>query len=114
MNTDPSAELNRRDFLKGGSFATLMTMLGGVELITRAPARAADLVPGKDPGLIVVELDRVLPGVLEHDAEHLDAALAGLRDHLRVVHEPVDAVAGRDVPERLFLQQRQRHHTPAQ
>ncbi len=38
-----TAELNRRDFLKGSSFATLMTMLGGVELITRAPVQAADV-----------------------------------------------------------------------
>jgi len=30
---------NRRDFLKGGSVATLMTMLGGVELLGQsAPA----------------------------------------------------------------------------
>jgi predicted dehydrogenase len=31
-------EFNRRDFIKGGSFATLMTMLGGVELLAQAPA----------------------------------------------------------------------------
>src|SRR5439155_4641650 len=43
MNTNETAELNRRDFLKGGSFATLMAMLGGVELIIRAPVQAADL-----------------------------------------------------------------------
>ena len=43
MNKNETAELNRRDFLKGSSFATLMTMLGGVELITRAPVQAADL-----------------------------------------------------------------------
>jgi len=43
MNKNETAELNRRDFLKGSSFATLMTMLGGVELITRAPLHAADL-----------------------------------------------------------------------
>ncbi len=43
MNKTETAELNRREFLKGGSFATLMTMLGGVELITPAPARAVDL-----------------------------------------------------------------------
>lgn len=30
------AEYNRRDFLKGGSFATLMTMLGGVQLFAQA------------------------------------------------------------------------------
>jgi predicted dehydrogenase len=42
-NVEPSTDLNRREFLKGGSFATLMTLLGGVELISRAPARAADL-----------------------------------------------------------------------
>src|SRR5438094_2790335 len=43
MNTNETAELNRRDFLKGSSFATLMAMLGGVELISRASAQAADL-----------------------------------------------------------------------
>src|SRR6266545_2542440 len=43
MNKTETAELNRREFLKGGSFATLMTMLGGVELITPAPVRAVDL-----------------------------------------------------------------------
>src|SRR5437016_14563980 len=43
MNKNETAELNRRDFLKGSSFASLMTMLGGVELITRAPLHAADL-----------------------------------------------------------------------
>src|SRR6266542_3088867 len=41
MNTNQAAELNRRDFI--GSFATLMTMLGGVELVTRTSVRAADL-----------------------------------------------------------------------
>src|SRR6266540_1280942 len=40
---DSSADLNRREFLKGGSFATLMSLLGGVEILSRAPARAADL-----------------------------------------------------------------------
>jgi len=36
---------NRRDFLKGGSVATLMTMLGGVELLaqTNQPAKPDDL-----------------------------------------------------------------------
>src|SRR6266540_7233496 len=43
MNKTESVELNRRDFLKGSSFATLMTMLGGVELIAPRPARAVDL-----------------------------------------------------------------------
>jgi predicted dehydrogenase len=38
-----SSEFNRRDFLKGGSAATLMTMLGGVELVMdRTSARGAD------------------------------------------------------------------------
>jgi predicted dehydrogenase len=32
---------NRRDFLKGGSYATLMTMLGGVELFAQTNARPA-------------------------------------------------------------------------
>src|SRR5437764_762178 len=36
-------EFNRRDFLRGSSAATFMTLLGGVELtMDRLPARAAD------------------------------------------------------------------------
>src|SRR5258706_2793541 len=38
--------VNRRDFLKGGSFATLMTMLGGVELV--AQTRPATETPKKE------------------------------------------------------------------
>ena len=41
MNRNETVELNRRDFI--GSFATLMTLLGGVELVRRAPVQAADL-----------------------------------------------------------------------
>src|SRR5438876_6984686 len=41
MNKNETVEMNRRDFIS--SFATLMTMLGGVELISRAPLQAADL-----------------------------------------------------------------------
>jgi len=38
-----TTEVNRRDFLKGGSAATLMTLLGGVELtMDRTSARAVD------------------------------------------------------------------------
>ena len=43
MNEKDSLDFNRRDFLRGGSLATLMTMLGGVELIaqtTNAPGGA--------------------------------------------------------------------------
>jgi predicted dehydrogenase len=44
MNTDRS-EFNRRDFLKGGSVATLMTLLGGVELRAQ---EAKPTEPAKD------------------------------------------------------------------
>jgi len=38
-----SADFNRRDFIKGGSFATLMTMMGGVQLMAQAePERKTD------------------------------------------------------------------------
>src|ERR1035438_2963598 len=33
MNENDALGYNRRDFLKGGSLATVMTMLGGVELL---------------------------------------------------------------------------------
>src|SRR5690349_11143480 len=32
-----SPDFNRREFLKGSSFATLMTMMGGVQLFAQAP-----------------------------------------------------------------------------
>ena len=38
MNQTPdnSADFNRRDFLKGSSFAALMTMMGGVQLMAQS------------------------------------------------------------------------------
>jgi predicted dehydrogenase len=48
MNESESAEFNRRDFLKGGSFAALMTMLGGAQLFAQAaekPAASSAAVP---------------------------------------------------------------------
>src|SRR5580765_7225535 len=44
-NQSDSRDVNRREFLKGGSVATLMTMLGGVELVRgdeAASAKASD------------------------------------------------------------------------
>lgn len=38
-------DFNRRDFLKGGSVATLMTMLGGVELFAQTNAAPAEAKP---------------------------------------------------------------------
>ena len=35
------ADLNRRDFLRSGSIATVMTMLGGVELRSAEPPKSA-------------------------------------------------------------------------
>jgi predicted dehydrogenase len=42
---EPNNGVNRRDFLRGGSLATLMTMLGGVELIAQTATPAADAKP---------------------------------------------------------------------
>jgi predicted dehydrogenase len=49
---------NRRDFLKGGSVATLMTMLGGVELIaqTNAPAGGETKAPSAKIKVAVIGL----------------------------------------------------------
>jgi len=47
-NQNRNADYNRRDFLKGGSAATLMTMLGGVQLFAQtntAPAEAKSVGP---------------------------------------------------------------------
>jgi predicted dehydrogenase len=46
MNEKEMLEFNRRDFLRGGSVATLMTMLGGVELMAQTntqPVASGDL-----------------------------------------------------------------------
>ena len=48
MNTNPpSGEFNRRDFLRGGSLATVMTMLGGIELFAQSDAKPAPASGGK-------------------------------------------------------------------
>jgi predicted dehydrogenase len=45
MNQSDSFEYNRRDFLKGGSMATLMTMLGGVQLFGAEESTTAESKP---------------------------------------------------------------------
>ena len=40
-NENDALGFNRRDFLKGGSLATVMTMLGGVEMLAQTNAPAA-------------------------------------------------------------------------
>jgi predicted dehydrogenase len=49
-NERDSLEYNRRDFLRGGSVATLMTMLGGVELIAQTTNEPAGTGPTKRIG----------------------------------------------------------------
>jgi predicted dehydrogenase len=48
--------VNRRDFLKSGSFATLMTMLGGVQLFADAPAAAPSKTPVAKTRVAVIGL----------------------------------------------------------
>ncbi len=46
-NWNESVDFNRRDFLKSGSMATIMAMLGGVPLVAQnAPAPGGDTKPG--------------------------------------------------------------------
>src|ERR1051326_998824 len=45
MNENELSGYNRRDFLKGGSAATLMTMLGGVELLAAEPTAPSQPLP---------------------------------------------------------------------
>src|SRR5947207_7639305 len=47
---------NRRDFLKSGSFATLMTMMGGVELIAQEEQRPAKTATGAKVKVAVIGL----------------------------------------------------------
>jgi len=42
MNFEKAHDVSRRDFLRGGSVATLMTMLGGVELRSAEPPKNAE------------------------------------------------------------------------
>ena len=37
------SDLTRRDFIAGSSFATLMTLLGGVELVAQTPPEKAEI-----------------------------------------------------------------------
>ena len=82
-NENDALGFNRRDFLKGGSAATLMTMLGGVELLaqTNAAPGGGDQGPGgEDQG------GGHWPGRLgPRDPQHPGAELpqAERRRHLR-------------------------------
>lgn len=44
-NQPPSPDLTRRTFLKGGSFSTLMSMLGGVQLVAQEATKDAGQTP---------------------------------------------------------------------
>src|SRR5215470_15793580 len=47
MNQKENLEFNRRDFLKSGSVATLMSMLGGVEILAAEEASKEPPITGK-------------------------------------------------------------------
>ena len=51
---DPS-DFNRRNFLKGGSFAALMAMMGGVEISAQDAAKNL-AVPKRDPNYKEAEI----------------------------------------------------------
>jgi predicted dehydrogenase len=57
-NENDPLDYNRRDFLKGGSVATLMTMLGGVELLAAesAPAPTGELKSNEKVKVAVIGL----------------------------------------------------------
>ena len=46
---DSQADFNRRDFLKGSSFAALMTMMGGVQLMAQSASEQKSAVPDSGP-----------------------------------------------------------------
>src|SRR6266436_406714 len=48
-NDNDALGFNRRDFLKGGSVATLMTMLGGVPLLAQTNAPASEGIKLEPP-----------------------------------------------------------------
>jgi predicted dehydrogenase len=52
MNPNPPNDFNRRDFLKGASVATIMAMMGGVELRAQAPAAT-----NAEPALTVIPVN---------------------------------------------------------
>jgi predicted dehydrogenase len=56
MNENESNDFNRRDFLKGGSAATLITMLGGVELFGQTNAPSAQEYHGPKTKVAVIGL----------------------------------------------------------
>jgi len=56
MSVPPNSDFNRRDFLKSGSVATLMTMLGGVELVAQTNATSEAQATGPRVKLAVIGL----------------------------------------------------------
>jgi len=82
MNSQEPIDVSRRDFIRGGSLATLMTMLGGVELRAAEPPKNAE---GKSLGGPKVKCGviglgvwgREIVGTLQRQAE---AEVSGLCD----------------------------------
>src|SRR6185503_9151545 len=96
MNSDESNDVSRRDFLRGGSAATLMAMLWGVELrAAEAPKNAeGKALSGPKVKCGVIGLGawgREIVGTLHLQAE---AEVAGLCD----VYAPVLRRAAKDAP----------------
>src|SRR6266850_1102130 len=83
MNESPSdsLEVNRRDFLKGGSAATLMTMLGGMELLaeTSAPP-GGDILPIEKVKVAVIGLGAWGREILNTLARLPEADIAAICD----------------------------------
>jgi predicted dehydrogenase len=82
MNSQEPIDVSRRDFLRGGSIATLMTMLGGVELRAAEPLKnaAGNALVGPKVKCGVIGLGvwgSEIVGTLQRQAE---AEVAGLCD----------------------------------
>ena len=79
-----NAEFNRRDFLKGGSFATLMTMMGGVPLFADpVPEAKPETKPADGPKLKVAVIGLGQRGreILDQLGRSTQAEVAALCDN---------------------------------
>lgn len=79
MNQAPN-DFNRREFLKGGSLATLMTMLGGVELIAQTNKVAEELSSTAKVRVAVIGLGTWGREILKTLAREPQAEVAAICD----------------------------------
>src|SRR3954451_430298 len=85
QNDTENTEYNRREFLKGGSVAALMTMLGGIELVAQTNATLKTVDPTEPTTVAVIGLGTWGKEIINNLARMDVAIIAGICDSYEAI-----------------------------